>query len=78
MIVRASEGSGRSHRHRFSRVTNDRVGRVTNTECGVYPVKIDGTIYLLRETCGAPDRAVPGEVRRNNSEGSAQVPIQRR
>lgn len=47
---------------RFSRVTKDRVGRPKNTECGFCPVEIDGTAYLLLETYGAADRAMPGKV----------------
>ena len=47
---------------RFSHVTKDRVGRPKNTECGFCPVEIDGTAYLLLETYGAADRAMPGKV----------------
>ena len=47
---------------RFSHVTKDRVGRPKNTECGFCPVEIDGAAYLLLETYGASDRAMPGKV----------------
>jgi hypothetical protein len=47
---------------RFFRVTKDRVGRPKTTECGVSTVDIDGTPYLLLETYGASDRAMPGKI----------------
>jgi hypothetical protein len=47
---------------RFSRVTKDRVGRPKSTECGFCSVEIDGAAYLLLETYGAADRAMPGKV----------------
>ena len=47
---------------RFSAVTKDRVGHPKTTECGVSSVDIDGTRYLLLETYGAADRAMPGKV----------------
>ena len=47
---------------RFATVTKDRVGRPQTTECGVSAVDIDGTSYLLLETYGAADRAIPGKV----------------
>ena len=47
---------------RFSRVTKDRVGRPKNTECGFCPVEIDGRTYLLLESYGSADRAIPGKV----------------
>jgi hypothetical protein len=47
---------------RFSRVTKDRVGTPKTTECGFCPVEVGGTSYLLLETYGAADRAIPGKV----------------
>jgi hypothetical protein len=47
---------------RFSRVTKDRVGRPKTAECGYSRVEIDGNHYLLLETYGAADRAIPGKV----------------
>jgi hypothetical protein len=47
---------------RFFRVTKDRVGRPKRTECGVSTVEVDGAPYLLLETYGASDRAMPGKV----------------
>jgi hypothetical protein len=47
---------------RFSPVTKDRVVRPKTTECGYSRVEIDGTPYLLLETYGAADRAIPGKV----------------
>lgn len=47
---------------RFSQVTKDRVGQPKTTECGYSTVEIDGTRYLLLETYGASDRAMPGKV----------------
>ena len=47
---------------RFSRVIKDRVGRPKDTECGFCSVEIDGAAYLLLETYGAADRAMPGKV----------------
>ncbi len=47
---------------RFYRVTKNRVGRPKNTECGFCNVEIDGTSYLLLETYGAADRAIPGKI----------------
>ncbi len=32
------------------------------TECGFCPVEIDGISYLLLESYGAADRAIPGKV----------------
>ena len=46
----------------FSPVTKDRVGRPKTTECGYCSVEVDGTNYLLPETYGAADRAIPGKV----------------
>lgn len=40
----------------------DRVGRPKTTECGNSRVEIDGTPYLLLESYGAADRAIPGKV----------------
>ncbi len=47
---------------RFSSVTKDRVGQPKTTECGVCLVDVAGTSYLLLETYGAADRAIPGKV----------------
>ena len=47
---------------RFFRVTKQRFGRPKSAECGFCPVVIDGTPYLLLETYGATDRAIPGKV----------------
>jgi hypothetical protein len=47
---------------RFSRVTKARVGRPKTTKCGFCSVEFDGTSYLLLETYGAPDRAIPDKV----------------
>jgi len=41
---------------RFSRAIKDRVGRPKSTEC------VDGAAYLLLETYGPADRAMPGKV----------------
>jgi hypothetical protein len=43
-------------------VTKDRIGRPKTTECGFFVVEVDGTPYLLLETYGAADRAMPGKV----------------
>lgn len=61
---------------RFSRVTKDRVGRPKTTECGYSTVEIDGTPYLLLETYGASDRAMPGKVSQSlhlNRERAAEL-----
>ena len=58
---------------RFSRVTKDRVGRREEHRMRLLPCRVDGTAHLLLETCGAADRAMPGEVSRNNSGGSGSV-----
>jgi hypothetical protein len=47
---------------RFSHVTKDRVGRPKTTDCGYSRVEIDDNHYLLLETYGAADRAIPGKV----------------
>ena len=47
---------------RFSHVTKDRVGRPKTTERGFAKVEIDGNQYLLLESYGAADRAIPGKV----------------
>jgi hypothetical protein len=47
---------------KFSRVTKDRIGTPKTTECGFCQVEIGGTYYLLFETYGAADRAIPGKV----------------
>jgi hypothetical protein len=47
---------------RFTTVTKDRLGRPKTTECGVSAIELDGTPYLLLETYGAADRAMPGKV----------------
>jgi hypothetical protein len=47
---------------RFYPVTKERVGRAKTTECGFSSVGIDGTQYLLIESYGASDRAIPGKV----------------
>jgi hypothetical protein len=46
----------------FTHVTKDRVGRPKTTECGYCSVEIDGTRYVLLETYGSTDRAVPGKI----------------
>ena len=46
----------------FTRVTKDRVGRPKTTECGFCSVEIDGIQYLLLETYGSADRAIPGKI----------------
>lgn len=46
----------------FSAVTKDRVGTPKTTECGFCRVEIGGTSYLLLESYGAADRAIPGKV----------------
>jgi hypothetical protein len=47
---------------RFFPVTKERIGRPKTTECGFTKVDIDGVPYLLLETYGAADRAIPGKV----------------
>jgi hypothetical protein len=47
---------------KFTKVSKDRVGRPKTTECGFCPVDIDGAEYLLLETYGAADRAIPGKI----------------
>lgn len=47
---------------RFFQVTKDRIGRPKTTEYGFSSVEIDGEPYLLLETYGASDRAIPGKV----------------
>lgn len=47
---------------RFSEVTKDRVGVPKTAECGVCMIDVAGTQYLLLETYGAADRAMPGKV----------------
>jgi hypothetical protein len=47
---------------RFTPVTKDRVGRAKTTECGYCRVELDGVEYLLIESYGANDRAIPGKV----------------
>ena len=47
---------------KFSAVTKDRIGTPKTTECGFCQVEIGGTFYLLLETYGAADRAIPGKV----------------
>lgn len=46
----------------FTPVMEARIGRPKTTECGFAKVEIDGTAYLLLETYGAVDRAVPGKI----------------
>jgi len=46
----------------FSHVTKDRVGRPKTTDCDFAKVELDGNEYLLLETYGAADRAIPGKV----------------
>jgi hypothetical protein len=46
----------------FTKVRKDRVGRPKTTECGYCSVEVDGSEYLLLETYGAADRAVPGKI----------------
>jgi hypothetical protein len=46
----------------FVQVTKDRVGHPKTTECGFSSVAINGEPYLLLETYGASDRAMPGKV----------------
>jgi hypothetical protein len=46
----------------FAQVVKNRVGRPKTTECGYCKAEIDGTMYLLLETYGAADRAIPGKV----------------
>jgi hypothetical protein len=47
---------------RFTRVAKDRVGHPKTTECGFCSVEIDGIRYLLLESYGAADRAIPGKI----------------
>ena len=47
---------------RLYRVTKNRVGTPKTTECGFCNVEIDGIPYLLIESYGAADRAIPGKV----------------
>ena len=46
----------------FYSVVKERFGRPKQTECGYCLVEIDGTRYLLLETYGATDRAIPGKI----------------
>jgi len=46
----------------FRKVTKDRVGRAKPTDCGYARVEIDGVQYLLLESYGSSDRAIPGKV----------------
>jgi hypothetical protein len=43
-------------------VTKDRIGSPKTTECGFCRVEVGGTPYLLLESYGAADRAIPGKV----------------
>lgn len=70
--------SAQGHRHRFSQVMNDSVGRPNKTESGCCAAKIDGTAYLLLETCGAANRAMPAKSAVTIQVASAYLPIQRR
>jgi hypothetical protein len=47
---------------RFLPVTKDRLGRPKTAECGFCKIELDGTQYVLLETYGAADRAIPGKV----------------
>jgi len=46
----------------FEPVVKGRLGRPKSTSCGYCEAEIDGTRYLLLETYGAADRAIPGKV----------------
>ena len=43
-------------------VTKNRLGLPKTTKCGHCIVQIDGTKYLLLESYGSPDRAIPEKV----------------
>jgi hypothetical protein len=46
---------------RFARITKKREGHPKTAECGYARVTVDGEPYLLLETYGAADRAMPGK-----------------
>jgi len=46
----------------FIPVVKHRFGRPKTTECGFCSIELDATTYLLLETYGAADRAIPGKI----------------